>query len=364
MLRAAPDLSVDVASLVLVSSVQFAGCALATLSGGFFCDRFGKKIGLQAACALMALGGGLSALAGNLSTLCLAAALLGMGGGVLESMASALLADLFPIRRKQILALSQVAYCAGAAAGPAAMAWLLPSGGSWRIAFLAEAILALALLVLFCVTRTPAQPRSDASSRDELHPAWLRGAFLLPAVTMFFYVLSETGVIVYANIYLQQQRMAPERWGMYGLSLVWLSMLAGRLLCAALPERLPTEALVAGFCIAGAMSLGAQYLVRDWRMSCVLLATTGFFFSGIWPLIVAITSARHPLHTGSAVGVTVAAGALGAAAAPPLISALLRASMAELVLPLLAVPLLIGAAIVPIAAGQSATSKPNAGGER
>jgi FHS family glucose/mannose:H+ symporter-like MFS transporter len=256
-----------------------------------------------------------------------------------------------------VLALSQVAFCVGAAAGPAAMALLLPRGVSWRVFFLAEAILALALFVLYSATVVPRPQRPPPAPRDGRPPVWVRASFLFPAAVMFLYVLSETGVIVYVNPYLQQQRMAPEAWGIYGISLIWLAMIAGRLLCAGLPERMPSEGLIAGLCVAGAASLGAQYLVHDWRASFALFGVTGFLFAGVWPLIVAVTAGRHPHLTGSAVGVTIAAGAVGAAVGPLVVSALLRASMAELVLPLLAVPLLIGAAALPLAGGAQAPLK-------
>ena len=356
-LRAAADLSVDAALLVRGTAVQFGGYVLATLVGGFFCARAGKKLGLQGACLLMALGAGLTTLARGLGMFYLAIAVLGMGGGVLESMASALLTDIYPTRRRQVLALSQVAFCVGAAAGPVAMALLLPRGVSWRLFFVAEAVLALALFALYSATSVPRPQRPPPPPRDGRPPVWVRASFLLPAVVMFLYVLSENGVIVYVNPYLQQQRMAPEQWGIYGISLIWLAMIVGRLLCAGLPERFPSERLIAGLCVAGAASLGAQDFVRDWRVSFALFGVTGFLFAGVWPLIVAVTAGRHPLRTGTAVGVTIAAGALGAAAGPLAVSALLRASMAALILPLLAVPLLVGAAALPLAGGAQASSK-------
>ena len=235
LLRAAGDLHVDAAALMRVVATQFGAFFLSTLVGGLLSDRFGKHAVLQGGCVLTSAGALLWTIVHGLPAAHAAAALLGAGGGILESVGSSLLADLYPERRKLVLNLSQVAYCAGAAAGPAVMAILLPQGVSWRVFFGAEAALGVLLLALYRFSPAPPPPLSSETSLGEMVRPLRDPSVLLLAAGLFGYVFAESGMGVGANVYLQMQHHTPERWAILSITLVWGGMLVGRLICAALP---------------------------------------------------------------------------------------------------------------------------------
>jgi len=352
LLRAAGDLHVEAATLMRVVATQFGAFFLSTLVGGLLSDRFGKHAVLQGGCILTAAGALLWTGVHRLPAAHGAAALLGMGGGILESVGSSLLADLYPARRKLVLNLAQVAYCAGAAVGPAVMAVLLPQGVSWRLFFAAEAALGALLLALYRCSPAPPATLSPAAGIGELTRPLRDPAVLLLAAGLFGYVLAESGVGFGVNIYLQMHHQAPERWAILGITLVWSGMLVGRLICAALPERLPTDRLICGLSIAGALSLAAQGLVSDWRASLALFGLSGFVFSGIWPMMVALCAGRQPDRSGGSVGIVVAGGSLGVMAAPIIVAAMLPQARVAYLFPVLALALLGTAVAVmrPVAA--------------
>jgi MFS family permease len=340
LLRAADDLHVSAGTLLQVVATQFGAFFLSTLIGGLLSDRFGKHAVLQGGCILMVAGSLLWTVVHRLPVAHGAAALLGAGGGILESVGSSLLADLYPLRRKLVLNLSQVAYCVGAAAGPAAMAGLLPQGISWRLCFAAEAALGALLLALYRISPALPPTVSSATGIGELTRPLRDPSVLLLALGLFGYVLAESSMGVGVNAYLQLQHHAPERWAILGITLVWSGMLAGRLICAALPERLPTDRLICRLSIVGALSLAAQGLAPDWRVSLALFGLSGLVFSGIWPLMVALCAARKPDRNGSTVGIVVAGGSLGVIVAPMIVSALMQNGHALYLFPLLALALL------------------------
>jgi len=340
LLRAAGDLHMAAATLMRVVATQFGAFFLSTLVGGLLSDRFGKHVVLQGGCVLTSAGALLWTIVHGLPAAHCAAALLGMGGGILESVGSSLLADLYPERRKLVLNLSQVAYCAGAAAGPAVMALLLPQGVSWRVFFAAEAALAVLLLTLYRFSLAPPPPLSSETSLREMARPLRDPSVRLMAAGLFGYVLAESGMGVGANVYLQLQHHAPERWAILGLTFVWSGMLVGRLICAALPERLPTDRLICGLAVVGALTLAAQGLVRDWRVSFALFGVSGFVFSGIWPLMVALCATSQSDRSGGAVGIVVAGGSLGVIAAPIVVAAMLADGRAIYLFPVLALALL------------------------
>ena len=124
LLRAAPAFGVDSETLSWVAVTQFSVCFTATIYGGILSDRLGKKPVLVAACLLVMSGAALWSVAWNMAAAHLAGALLGMGGGILESQGSALLADCYPERRRWVFTLSQVTYCVGAVVAPGVIALL------------------------------------------------------------------------------------------------------------------------------------------------------------------------------------------------------------------------------------------------
>jgi fucose permease len=346
LLRAAVDLQVATAVLTRVVATQFGAFFISTLVGGLLSERVGKRTILQGGCLLTTAGAGCWTVVDGLAGAHAAAALLGLGGGILESLGSALLADLYPERRKFVLNVTQIAYCAGAASGPAVMAVLLPLGVSWRLFFAGESLLGLVLLLLYRWSPAPrAAGGGQAGLGDMVRP--LRDPVVrLLALALFGYVLSESGLVVGAATYLQVRHQAPEQWAILAITLVWVGMLVGRVLCAALPERLPTGRLVGGLALAGAIALGAQGIVTRWTVSLALFVLAGFAFSGIWPLIVALGVTRQPERSGAAAGVIIATGSLGVVAAPLLISALIGGPVAVLLYPLFAGALLLAAALV------------------
>ncbi|MBI5725712.1 MAG: MFS transporter [Planctomycetes bacterium] len=341
--RAAGDFRIAPETLAWAASTQFAAFFLATIIGGVLSDRLGKKPVLLVGCVMLILGAVIWFFASRPAVAHVGAAFLGMGGGILESMGSALLADLYPDKRKFVLNFSQVAFCAGAIAGPAIMSELLPQGISWRIFFAAEAAIGAALLALFCLAPVPRAPTAREADLGDSLRMLRKPSVYLPALALFCYVLAESGVVIYANLYLRKQHSAPEEWAILSISLVWGAMLVGRLVCAALPESLPTGRLIAVLSILTAASLAAQGLARDWVFSFAVFGINGLLLSGIWPLIVAQCAGNHPERTGSTVGIVVAVGSLGVVLAPMLVSPMLQSGCGIYVFPALALVMLAAA---------------------
>lgn len=344
LLRAADALSVSMSLLAQASAVQFMGFLTASVAGGILADHIGKKRVLQAACVLLAAGAVVWGTAYRMWNVFVGAGLMGMGGGILESMSATLISDMFPDRRKFFLNLSQVMFCMGAITGPAMMSWLLPLGVSWRVCFLGVAAIAMLPLALYSCSTLPVPTHDERIHIAALRTIIGRRTFLLPCIALFLYVLAESGVVVYGNAYLQTVHAAPERWGIAFLSLFWFSMMLGRWLCASIPERIPYAPLTAALLVITAGTLALQFLAGGWIASLVFFAMTGFAFSGTWPLIVGMSASLNRGYSGTVLGITIAVGSLGCVAAPSLLNTLLAGMPARRVFPLTGLSLLFAAA--------------------
>jgi fucose permease len=343
LLRASSDLGVTPQALAILSAVQFAVFCPSAAASGVLADRWGMKRVFVVAGALMAAGAWVWAGAHRMAHAGVAAALWGGAGGILETLSAALLCELFPLRRKFFMNASQVFYTAGAIAGPWIAGWCLPRGTDWRLLFLGVGLTGLGLGGLFLACRLPAPPPQERLALRQLLPEVRAPGFLSCCAALFLYVLAESAVGTFANLYLRRDRGAPESWAIYSIAIFWAAMMAGRALCALLPERASYERTLGAILGLSGIALALQGLASAWQASLALFALAGFVFSGSWPLIVALISSRAPRHSASLVGLAVAAGSLGCVAAPPLMNALMALVPLRSALAAMSVPLLVAA---------------------
>ena len=321
LVRASREFGVAKKTLANAVAVQFAGFFLASVVGGILADRVGKKTVLQFGCVFLVAGALLWALAGSVRMTFVAGFVMGLGGGILESMSTALLSDLFPDKRKRALNMSQVGYCAGAVGGPALMGQLLPLGVSWRWFFAGIAVGGVLLLLLFTVS---AIPKPCMQHRAQIAPSRLvrRTPLVLACVVIFLYVFAEMGVLTFMAAHLEVNLGAPERWAIFAISIFWSAMTLGRIICAFMPERHSYGYTITLLLGLSTVAILGQMFTDSWARSVILFGLAGFFFAGTWPLIVGMVAARSGDASGSAVGITVACGSLGCVAGPPVLGPL------------------------------------------
>lgn len=343
LLRAAEDFAIRPERLANVTALKYACYILATIVGGMVADRVGKKAVFIAACCFTGGGALICALARGLPGFYAGSAFIGMGGGMLESLSSALLSDLFPHRRKLMLNLSQVGYCIGAVLGPFLIGRWLPAGVSWRVFFGLLVAMAAALLTVYALARIPKTQTEASKAVGGTRTVIARWSFIFPCVIIFLYVFAETGVALFMNMFLRAHRNAPENWAIYSISVFWVTMTVGRLICAVIPERFSFERLVALLMAGSGVTLLAQGLNAHWGVHLALFGVTGFVFAGTWPLIIGLTTGRNPGLSGTVVGLTVAVGALGCIVAPLVLGGLFLVLPAGGVFALLSLPLFAGA---------------------
>ncbi len=358
LLRAADSFGTPFTTLARVSALQFAAFFLAAVGGGLLADRYGKQRILESGCLLLAGGGLAWSAARGLPAAALGSTLLGLGGGILESMGCAVLTDAYPRRRRLLLNVSQIFFCLGAISGPALMGLLLPRGVDWRWFFGGVAAVGLALLWLYAPVRLPPPGSEERIDRHALRALAGRARFWIPCAVIFGYVLCESGVGLFLNAYLRTAAGAPEDWAIYAVAAFWAAMALGRLLCAALPEHLDGGRIVTLLLLAAAAVLAALPLCRGWQSAFALLTLTGFVFAGTWPLIVGLATAWNPRYSGTVVGVTVAVGSLGCIAAPLALAPAFQRLPPVTVFPLSALALLAGAAVLAPACFRPAAPPP------
>jgi len=363
--------------LASISSIYFVAFFIVSSASGFVSDRFGAKVALLFGNGMTLIGGLIFASAHDPSTLVIGAIAMGMGGGATEGMCTALLARIFPGRERFVVGVSQAGYCFGAIVGPYVMGIFLPLGVSWRVFFIPVAALALVNFVLFVGSRFPpnehekreregdAETRrggdaervttevvttfsttNDTTSERRRKPGVLRRPGVLRwCVVVFLYVLAETALVSFVNIYLFQYLGAPERAAIQAISWFWAVMLVGRLLCSILPPALADRKLIVGAMLAGAAAITLTIPMPGWPHVLGALLLASFLMAGTWPTIVAKAARDNAERASTVVGITVAAGSLGCIVAPPVMGLLFGAVPPSLAMAAPAIPLLAGSAL-------------------
>lgn len=104
------------------------------------------------------------------------------------------------------------------------------------------------------------------------------------------------------------------------LSLFWAGMTAGRFLAAAALKRgVPAQGMLVTLLCLAAGSLALAPLVGQRWLAEALFASSGLFFSGVFPLIIANTDRVAPEHSGTLFVIVMASGMLGASAVSPVV---------------------------------------------
>ena len=298
--------------------VQFVGFVTLCFLGGLASDRFGKRVTMLLTCVTMAVGSVIWVLAPNIWVLYLGALVVGMGGGVVETVGSAGLTDLHPTKSKLFMNLSQVFYCIGAISVGAFAGMLIARGVPWRAFYIVLAIVAVALGCAFAFSHFPKKESevrgSDGPSGLSLILKLLPSVWL-PSLAVFMYVYAETALYAFGPNYMKQLG-ASDQISTMSIAVFWSAVVIGRIACSFLPQKQTYEFVICGMFLVAGIAACCQTLATGWISGMVLLAVIGLACAGTWPLMISMVATRNFEYSGTASGIAIGVGALGCIISP------------------------------------------------
>ncbi|MDQ2687883.1 MAG: MFS transporter [Armatimonadota bacterium] len=302
---------------------NFLGFVGGVLACGYLSDRWGRKTVLLLGIGLYALGLALFGGAHSFGGALLSAALIGGGSGAMETVASALAADLYPERRAFIINLLQIAFGAGAALSPAIAHALLTAGTDWRVLYLGLAAADGVLLLFLTLQNVPRLPHAPESLQWPVLRAVLRQpAFVLLCASQAVYVGAETGFFSWMPTYFERRLPGGAAWAGLVVSVFWAAMTLGRIVTGGLVSRFPLTRLTLILSLGGAAGAALSLFWASPLVVLFFVACTGLCFSGIFGLILGEAGERYPQVSGTIFGAVVAAGGVGGAVLPWAVGAL------------------------------------------
>ena len=332
-----PAFGQSLGAVGVLIAVLMLGGLVASLSSGPVLAR----LRTPSYCALgssLALLGLLGYLAGSWPLLVAATLVLGLGAGMLNAGLNTFVAAHYPASRMNWL---HAFYGLGSSLGPFVFTlWALSFGLPWRWVYGGIAGVYLVLIVLTLRYRQlwpPLRFKSDVV--DNTAKASLRATLSLGVVWLgmaLFFV--HTGISVssgqLSSSLLNLGRGVPAEVAGNAAALYWACITAGRLLMGAVVDRIGSSRLLR-FCTAGTV-LGAAML---WLAPLPLVsffgvAVMGLTLAPVYPTSVSRTPGLvGPSLSAHAIGIQVAAGSLGSAALPGVLSGVADWGGAALIAP-------------------------------
>jgi fucose permease len=282
---------------------------VSSIISGAVADRIGKRAVLLVGTSFLAVPFAVSAAVDQLLVRVAAVLLYGVGMGIVESQASALLTDLHPGRERSIVNLSQMFFSVGAAGGPFLISLVLRlrPGISLSSIFWTVAAVTLTLPAGFLLLRGAASPpslRVSGGFRQVFGDPL--GRFILPA--MFCYSASEMGTAGWLAKYAEVHLLLPASAAPLAITLFWAGLGLSRATAGFFFHSLQDRHLLIAALLLTLFSRIGAFLINQPLITMLLIFFIGVGMGTVWPTFVAMIGARYNHSSGSAVGLIVAAG--------------------------------------------------------
>jgi len=337
-------LGIDLARQGELFSMLFVGIIVATAVAGPMIDRFGHQVTLTASSLLAAAGlTGLS-LSGSFPAAALSIAVIGLGGGGLNTATNVVVSELYPEDRGRMLNLLGMFFGAGALFVPLVKVLVF---GALSIGGLIGVMVALGAACTFTygVARFPPAREPAGVPLAELLKAATYPGVMTFAVLLLVQTGTESTLSGWITTYIGYMGW-PARAATGILAGYWAAMIAGRALFARVSQSVEKKWIVVG-CGVGMMG-GCGLLMGSrsigWLAAAALL--TSVATSGVFQTTLAMVGDRYHRHVGTVFGVIFAISGLGGMITPVILG---HVSQAYGVRTGMAVPL-VGAAIVAVTA--------------
>lgn len=310
------SLSADFQNFGLVIIVQFFSFFTAAFFGGLLCEKIAidsRKLtiaGLIIVSLTMFFGIYIKSFTGFIFW----AIPLGVGGGLLETFASIMIAQYEKPKSSKLMNLSQIFFCVGAITAPQIVSLALYLGFLWKSIFILFSII-IALITVFFALFAKRNPDFVKSSSIIVHSQNLSifrdKLFYLLSLLMFVYVMLESSCFCWISVYFEKALVCPEHISPLSLSVFWFGLIIGRLTVVLLPEKFSFWYAIFGGVILMLISSLLLSFISSIFVVAILLFFIGLGAGPIWPTTVAIC--HYARNNTSFTSYIIAVGSLGVA---------------------------------------------------
>jgi fucose permease len=298
-----------------IAAITFAGFVLGILGTGPLADRWGAKLFILLGTAQICAGLALLSLAYNYALLLMAAFVMGIGAGVLDTIMSPVVSALQPERRASALNWLHSFYCTGAVAASFAGSVGLAVGLSWRVMPWVLMLVPALTMAGFVRIRIPPLLHEEATRAPVRH-LMAQKVFLAALLGLFLAGAVEAGMSQWLPAYAERALGFSKGPAGMALSLFSVGMAFSRILAGMLGHHMRPMVLMifASACCALSYAVAAFAPMPYVAMAGCL--GIGLASGCLWPTLLALTADRF-LHGGVTMyGLLAAAGNMGCLVIP------------------------------------------------
>ncbi len=307
-------LHVDLARQGDVFLLLFFGVFLSTIVVGPMIDSFGNKLVLALSAALVAVALVAFSAAHAFVPALVAAFLLGLGGGGLNTSTNALVADLYADNRGAMLNILGAFFGVGALSIPLLAASITGFFTITQLLLIAAALAALCTIGYLLLGFPPPTEPSGFSLLASLRVARTPGVLLF-AILLFFQSGNEASIGGWTSTYAGTVGATPNT-ATWVLASYWAALTIGRLVGARLLAQLSKSRLVLASAVGSAMGCVVLLASNSVAMLAVGAVIVGFSFAAIYPTTLAMAADRYERLAGTIFGFLFAVGLIGGMSFP------------------------------------------------
>jgi fucose permease len=324
----------------IIISLHFIGTLLSSWIFGEISSRIGKKKVIESGFIMFFSGLVLIFLSKTIIIAAIGVFIIGGGFGIIEGMTSGVLADKNPDESNKVINISQMFFSIGAVVGPILTYQLLKNFIGWKYIYLILFICFMAAFFLF--TKLDITENQVNKKGEILSVVLMKNKiFIHLCICIALFIGIEEGTAFWINTYFKSLN-TESSVGFYVLSSYWAGMIIGRYIVSKFNKKL--KLILQTGIISSMIFIMISVLSTSTAAKCIGFTLSSFCSSGVWPLLMALTSINFREYTGTAFGIMLSFSAFGGIIFPflfGLISDYSSMQTSLYILPILFIALLI-----------------------
>ena len=295
-----------------LSSVNQIGNLAAVWFSGFLPFAIGRKNSTLLLGAGIVIGLLMMAIFGSPIVLILAFILVGIGRGTMSNITNVVVGQ-YTENKTAGLNLLHATFAIGAVISPAIVASL--GLVRWRVPLVSIAIIMAISLFLLAISKLDNSKGAKSKDESSIPTAF---SFWLNTFIMFFYLCCEASLMNWLVTYFKDSDIFSEGLSSMMASVLWSTILVGRLICASLANKVNKSVLIL---VLGVMLTGFYTLMISTTNPIIIFIAilgTGLSMSGIYPTTLGTQEKRFNTST-VATGTCIAVATIGSIVMPIII---------------------------------------------
>jgi fucose permease len=310
-----PEISVAFSvGMIQTGSIFSASCIgflIFSIIGGMLADRFGKKVVLSISLFGYAIALFLFPNSPNFNIALFSIFLMGGFNGTIQSIVGALIIEVNPKKPAFYLNLGHMFFGVGALLGPLVVGFLLPRGVSWHTFYFTLSFISFLSGAFFISINLPSNSKSSEISWGEFKKLMFDKKILLICFCIALYNGSEIGSWGWMATFLKKNLLFSIEKSGIAVSIFWLSMTIGRLLCSILTLHINTRQIITYFAFfAAIVSALSSMIVKEFQLWPIIILM-GLTYSGLCPLMISYGSAYYKSSSGTLFALLMGSGSFG-----------------------------------------------------